>query len=43
MLTRLIVRHAAGWPEFDPDHDPVVTAAERLAGQTRALAMGAKV
>jgi ferrochelatase len=43
MLTRLIVRHAAGWPEFDPDHDPVATAAERLAGQTRALAMGAKV
>ncbi len=42
VLARLIVQHAAGWPEFDAGYDPTTAAAERAARQARALAMGAK-
>ncbi|MDG4555138.1 MAG: ferrochelatase [Candidatus Competibacter sp.] len=40
-LARLIVRHAAGWPEFDAGYDPTAAAVERTARQARARALGA--
>ncbi len=42
-LARLIVRHAAGWPELDSDYDPAAAAAERVARRTHALALGVRV
>lgn len=40
-LADLIGRHAAGWPEFAADYDPVAVAAERAIRRERALAQGA--
>jgi ferrochelatase len=40
-LAELIGLHAAGWPEFAAVYDPEAIAAERIARQERALALGA--
>lgn len=42
-LTALIHRHAAGWPEFNPDYDARAVVAEDTARCRRALAMGAEI
>ena len=41
VLVRLLLQHAAGWPECDSAYDPTTAAAERSAQRNRALAMGA--
>jgi ferrochelatase len=40
-LSRLIERHATGWPEFSARYDSDAVAAERAACRERAQAMGA--
>ncbi len=40
-LTRLIQRHAQGWPEVDPDWDAAEDARQRQETQARARALGA--